>query len=82
MNLCNVVVYDGVDSWVVKFVLKEKTAKRDILKYYEYSDAQVLKIDNLYPFTLEELIAYKISDDPAQVDIFNRFIKIYNECFI
>ena len=82
MNLCNVVVYDGVDSWVVKFVLKEKTAKRDIFKYYEYSDARVVKIDNLYPFTLEELIAYKISDDPSQVDIFNRFIKMYNECFI
>ena len=79
MNLCNVVVYDGVDSWVVKFVLKEKTAKRDILKYYEYSDVQVLKIDKLCPFTLENVIAYKISNDASQVDIFNTFIKMYNE---
>lgn len=78
MVLCNVVVYDGVDSWVVKFILKEKTAKRDILKYYEYTDAQALKIDKLCPFSLEDVIKYKINGDDLQLDVYNRFVKMYN----
>lgn len=79
MCLYNVVMYDGVSSWVKKFVLKEKSAKKDINKYLEDTDIEAVKLDKLYPISLENLIAYKISGDAPEVDIFNRYILMYDE---
>ena len=74
MCLYNVVMYDGVISWVKKFVLKEKSARKDIIKYLNGTDIEAVKLDKLFPITLENVIAYKLSDDASEVDIFNRFI--------
>ena len=79
MCLYNVVMYDGVISWVKKFVLKEKSARKDIIKYLNGTDIEAVKLDKLFPITLENVIAYKLSDDASEVDIFNRFILMYNE---
>ena len=79
MCLYNVVMYDGVISWVKKFVLKEKSARKDIIKYLNGTDIEAVKLDKLFPITLEKVIAYKLSDDASEVDIFNRFILMYNE---
>lgn len=79
MCLYNVVMYDGVISWVNKFVLREKSAKKDIAKYLNDTGIEAVKLDKLYPITLENVIAYKNSYDASEVDIFNRFIIMYNE---
>ena len=79
MCLYNVVMYDGVISWVKKFVLKEKSAKKDITKYLNDTDIEAVKLDKLYPITLDNVIAYKTSNDASEVDIFDRFIMMYNE---
>lgn len=79
MYLYNVVMYDGVISWVKKFVLREKSAKKDIAKYLKDTDIEAVKLDKLYPITLENVIDYKISGDVSEVDIFNRYILMYNE---
>ena len=79
MYVYNVVMYDGVISWVKKFVLKEKSARKDIIKYLNGTDIEAVKLDKLFPITLENVIAYKLSDDASEVDIFNRFILMYNE---
>ena len=79
MCLYNGVMYDGVIRWVKKFVLREKSAKKDITKYLNDTDIEAVKLDKLYPITLENVIAYKLSDDASEVDIFNRFILMYNE---
>lgn len=44
MCIYNVVMYDGVSSWVKKFVLK-KSAKKDINKYLEDTDIEAVKLD-------------------------------------
>jgi hypothetical protein len=72
-------MYDGVISWVKKFVLKEKSAKKDINKYLEDTDIEAVKLDKLYPISLENLIAYKINGDASEVDIFNTYILMYDE---
>lgn len=79
MYVYNVVMYDGVDSWVSKFVLKEKTAKKDIEKYLSNTDCKAVMLDKLYSVTLENVIAFKIHGDVSQLEIFDRFLKMYNE---
>ena len=66
-------MYDGVDSWVSKFVLKEKTAKKDILKYLENTDCEAVKLGKLYDITSENIIAFKLYGDASQVEIYDRF---------
>lgn len=78
MYLYNVVLYDGCDSWVKKFVLREKSAKRDIEKYLIKTDCKAVMLDKLYSVTLENVIAFKINGDASQVEIYDRFLKIYN----
>ena len=78
MNMYNVVVYDGVDAWVMKFVLKEKTAKQDIAKYFSNTDGKVLELDKLYEFSYLSIMAYKMSGVDEYVEIADRFLKMYD----
>lgn len=78
MNMYNVVVYDGVNAWVSKFVLKEKTAKRDIAKYFSNTDGKVVELDKLYEVNLKSVISYKMSGEDEYVEIAERFLKMYD----
>jgi hypothetical protein len=78
MYLYNVVLYDGVNSWVNKFVLKGKSAKKDIDNYLKNTDAEAVKLDKLFSVTLENVISYKTEGDAEHISIFERFLKMYN----
>ena len=45
INMYNVVTYDGVDSYVIKTLGRNE---EDIIKTFEPTDMEILKIDELY----------------------------------
>lgn len=77
MYIYNVVLYDGEISWVTKFILKKKTYKEDIKKWYANSDVRILLIDKLSPILFHDIMDYKLSDDNNNNLIYERFIKMY-----
>ena len=57
----NVVCYDGVDAYVVKFIAHtdSELCDIDVRKHFsQYSDTEVVKVDGLYPLTIENIIAF------------------------
>lgn len=45
INMYNVVTYDGIDSYVIKTLGRNE---EDIIKTFEPTDMEILKIDELY----------------------------------
>lgn len=59
-SMYNVVWYDGVYSYVSKFILpeNEKKAKNDLLDWWD-CDGEILKLDRLYGVSFENVIALR-----------------------
>lgn len=78
-SMYNVVVYDGVDAYVIKFVLQtDETQAINVLKEYWFSngyDGEILKIDRLYPLELRNIIALENSEEYKNT--FERFEEMY-----
>ena len=75
-NLVNVVVYDGVDAYVSKFVFNgddEKQWRKDF--YSMRYDGEALKFDFLYSVSLENILAFK--EDKKTLCIYERFESMY-----
>ena len=80
--MCNVVWYDGVDAYVSKFVLRcdENGVTQEsegLVGQYLNGNGEVLKIDRLYPVTLENIVALKDSKEEQQQWAYNRFNEFY-----
>ena len=80
MQLCNVVIYDGSDAYVLKFVLEcdeilnvTKDAKSKLLRYTD-GNGEILKIDPCYGVTLQNILAFEKSEHP---EILQRFNEMY-----
>lgn len=75
----NVVIYDGVDAYVSKFVLEtDETQAINVLKEYWSSngyDGEILKIDRLYPLELRNIILLENSEEYKNT--FERFEEMY-----
>lgn len=57
----NVVCYDGVDSWVIKFIAHEDSelCHNEVQHYMQqFADVEVVKVDGLYPMTTEQIIEF------------------------
>lgn len=78
--LCNVVVYDGCDSFVVKQIVQAengiitKDSKDRLIMLYK-GNADVLKFDLLYPLSLENVIAMK--NDEQYKNVYIDFEALY-----
>lgn len=79
MWIYKVVLYDGVNSWVDRFCMREKTADNDIVKYLKEigSDALPVYLDKQFKIDLETLISYKNSDYSLQRKMYDRFLIMY-----
>lgn len=79
--MVNVVWYDGVEAYVSKFVLKiegeDKTEAEKMVKTHLADSGEVLKLDVLYPVTLENIMALKDSDNVFDNVTFDRFKEFY-----
>lgn len=75
MCIYNIVWYDGVNAYVNKFILNERTAKKDIVKYFSDINVEVLKLDKLYRVTFENIFAFKENNK----EIYDRFISMYEK---
>lgn len=71
MYLYNVVIYDGVNSWVSKIVIRKRTCKKDIEKYLEPYGAKAVYLDELYEVSLEDIAAFKNTDKEVIYEHFN-----------
>ena len=78
-SLYNVIIYDGKDAYVLKFILKsdETQAMYDLKKYWSAVgyDGEILKIDKLYPLELRNIIAFEDNEEYKQA--FERFDEMY-----
>ena len=75
-NLVNVVVYDGVDAYVSKFVFRGDDKKQWVKDFYSMGfDGEALKFDFLYSVSLENILAFK--EDVKTVCIYERFESMY-----
>lgn len=78
-SMYNVVIYDGIDAYVSKFVLvtDEQQAMYDLKKYWSGVgyDGEILKIDKLYPLELRNIIAFE--DNEEYKNTFERFEEMY-----
>ena len=78
-SMYNVIIYDGVDAYVVKFVLlsDEQQAMYDLKKYWSAFgyDGEILKIDRLYSLELRNIIALENSEEYKNT--FERFNEMY-----
>lgn len=74
MYMYNVVMYDGVNSWVSYFVLRKKTCKKDIERYLAEYDAKAVYLDELYEVSLENILSFKDIDKEL---VFKRFDDMY-----
>lgn len=76
----NVVIYDGVDAFVSKFILPDEmtldTACRTFGKMGY--DGEILKLDKLYPVTFNNIIALKDGNSNEQIT-FERFNEMFFE---
>ena len=81
--LCNVVMYDGTDAFICKFVLKcdENGVTKEsagLVGQYLNGNGEILKIDKLYPVTLDNIIAMKdYEEQPELQAAYDRFVKFY-----
>lgn len=78
-SMYNAVIYDGMDAYVIKFVLvtDEQKAMYDLKKYWSAVgyDGEILKIDKLYPLELRNIIAFE--DNEEYKNTFERFNEMY-----
>ena len=75
-NLVNVVIYDGVDAYVCKFVFRGEDEKQWKKDFYSMGyDGEALKFDCLYPVSLENILAFK--DEAKTKCIYERFESMY-----
>lgn len=78
-SMYNAVIYDGMDAYVIKFVLvtDEKKARYDLKKYWSAAgyDGEILKIDKLYQLELRNIIA--VEDNEEYKNTFERFNEMY-----
>ena len=75
-SIYNVVWYDGLNSYVSKFVLPvdENKAKKDLLDWWD-CDGEILKLDRLYGVSLEDIIALRNGNE--DLNTFERFEQMY-----
>ena len=81
-SLANVVWYDGVDSFVSKFILEtedgEPTAKsRKKVIEYLCGNGELLKIDVLHTVPLDTVFTYRDNIDDELRTAYNRFNIMY-----
>lgn len=82
-KLCNVVVYDGVDAFIAKFILRSEgfdmvdAESEEKLESEANGNGEILKIDILHEVTFENIRAYGESDDEYDVLIYNRFKEMW-----
>lgn len=78
-SMYNAIIYDGVDAYVIKFILSsdEQQAMYDLKKYWSTVgyDGEILKIDKLYPLELRNIIAFE--DNEKYKQAFERFDEMY-----
>lgn len=74
----NVVIYDGVDAFVSKFILPDEMPLDSFCRTFGNMgyDGEVLKLDKLYPVKLDNIIALKDGNSNEQ-DTFNRFNEMF-----
>ena len=81
--VCNVVLYDGCDAFVNKFVLQcdENGVTQEsegLVGQYLDGNGEILKIDRLYLVTLENIIALKdYKEQPELQAAYERFKEFY-----
>ena len=76
--MCNFVIYDYDRAYVTKFIVPEEISLENasnLLITHNYS-GELLKIDKLYPVTLENIIALKDGNDTEKC-IFERFSDMF-----
>lgn len=80
MWMYNVVIYNGVNTWIDKFCMKQDTAEKDIIKYMKEigSDALPVFLDKQFKLDLETLVSYKNSEYITQRKVYERFLKMYD----
>ena len=81
-SLANVVWYDGVDSFVSKFILETvnnqvTTSARVKVENYLNGNGELLKLDVLYKLSLDNIVALKDSDDEEMQVAYERFDIMY-----
>ena len=81
-SLVNVVWYDGVDSFVSKFILETvnnqvTTSARVKVENYLNGNGELLKLDVLYKLSLDNIVALKDSDDVEMQVAYERFDIMY-----
>lgn len=76
-SMYNVVWYDGLNSYVSKFILAwdENKAKKDLLEWWD-GDGEILKLDRLYGVSLENVIALT-NGNIEDINTFERFEQMY-----
>lgn len=81
-SLANVVWYDGVDSFVSKFILETEggqvtmKARNKVIEYLR-GNGEVLKIDVLHSVTLDTIFTYRDNVDEELQVAYQRFDAIY-----
>ena len=83
-SLANVVWYDGVDSFVSKFILETEggqvtTKARNKVVEYLRGNGELLKLDVLYKLSLDNIVAFKDSNDEELQVAYARFDTMYFE---
>lgn len=76
-SIYNVVVYDGSDAFVHKFILKNddiKSAKKEIETVYS---TKVLLLDKLYDVSFDNIVGMKDIEDNELRLSYRRFISMY-----
>lgn len=88
-GMTNVVLYDGQDAYVCKFILPIKHTEEDFpakitaeaqvaIENYLRGNGEILKIDLLYELGFEEILTYKNDkDEPEKATAFSRFVQMY-----
>lgn len=88
-GLINVVVYDGCDAYVLKFIEDgvkvgdryqvTKDAKKRIEKYCDGAGMEVLKYEFLYALSFANVVAFKDYGDEEQKAAVDRFEHMHFE---
>lgn len=79
-SMYNVICYDGVEAYALKFVLNtnKEQAEKDLFKFWPVNgyDGEILKIDRLYMLNFEDIKALNNGDNMER-NTFTRFIEMY-----
>lgn len=72
--LYNLVIYDGVDAFVSKFILPAELSLNEAVSIYAKMGygGELLKIDPLYPLCFDNIVAFKNGSESEKC-IFDRF---------